>query len=317
MIKQTKNEEILANKINLCLKSSWIESFKLKLIPNTLNQWNGFYKIEWFDWCIRDINKLSTWEKNIIAFLYFIFKLESPENTTKNKIIIFDDPMNSNDDTMQYLIISKIQELYTNNSLLKDNDKFLLLTHNIHFYLNVRPYYNSFDDDRIKKYNNKINKHNESIENEEDKLKEDLTYYEKNGYYKLNLNWNCSEIMRIKNKDDDYKSNYHALWDDLIYLYENNRTSSMINNCRRILETYINFHNLNSQDFYKNNKEAQKLFNVNSHFIDDFEIDFNSNSREQIIALLKWVFKNNEWDKHFDRYFKINSNPESADFNNN
>ena len=44
--------------------------------------------------------------------------------------------MNSNDDTVQYLIIEELQRLKDKH--LCDNDIFILLTHNIHFYLNVK-----------------------------------------------------------------------------------------------------------------------------------------------------------------------------------
>ncbi|HAY2612669.1 TPA: AAA family ATPase, partial [Staphylococcus aureus] len=42
----------------------------------------------------REITKLSTGEKNIISFLYFMESLVDIRNDfKKNKIIIFDDPM--------------------------------------------------------------------------------------------------------------------------------------------------------------------------------------------------------------------------------
>ena len=68
-------------------------------------------------------------------------QLENSEDK-KNKFIIFDDPMNSNDDTMQYLIITEIQKLYQGkykNRFNANNDFFICMTHNAHFYLNVQP----------------------------------------------------------------------------------------------------------------------------------------------------------------------------------
>lgn len=49
---------------------------------------------------------------------------------------MLDDPMTSNDDTMQYLMIGEIQKLC---SKINDGSYLIILTHNCHFYLNVRP----------------------------------------------------------------------------------------------------------------------------------------------------------------------------------
>ena len=71
----------------------------------------------------RSISTLSTGEKNIVAFLWFMLDLENPDKLTeKQRIIVFDDQMNSNDDTTQYLIIVSIQKLLKN---LNDTDQVL------------------------------------------------------------------------------------------------------------------------------------------------------------------------------------------------
>lgn len=67
----------------------------------------GYYKIknsntEEF----RSVTELSTGEKNIVAFLYFIERLNSDNpsiDKNKNRIIVFDDPMTSNDDLFNTL----------------------------------------------------------------------------------------------------------------------------------------------------------------------------------------------------------------------
>lgn len=73
-------------------------------------------------------------EKNITSFFILYFKTfdEVNNKNLNNKIIIFDDPMTSNDDTMQYLIIEELNNLVKR---LKDQDKLLIMTHNNHFYL--------------------------------------------------------------------------------------------------------------------------------------------------------------------------------------
>ncbi|MCL4575988.1 AAA family ATPase, partial [Fusobacterium nucleatum] len=149
---KTKNEKRLVENINKKIKN--YTSFEL--VHKEDIEGKGFYNVK----CLRtnedrDITQISTGEKNIIALLYFIEKLnEINEVETRNKLIIFDDPMNSNDDTMQYLIIEELQklmkELFQNN---KDN-KFILMTHNVHFYINVK--YDFDKDDDYKKRRNFI-----------------------------------------------------------------------------------------------------------------------------------------------------------------
>ena len=130
---QTKNEKKLVGNINKKIKH--YTSFEL--VHKEDAKGKGFYNIK----CLRtnedrDITQISTGEKNIIALLYFIEKLnEINEVKTRNKLIIFDDPMNSNDDTMQYLIIEELTNLIKN---LDKNDKFIVMTHNVHFYINLK-----------------------------------------------------------------------------------------------------------------------------------------------------------------------------------
>ena len=107
---------------------------------------------------------MSTGEKNVIAFLYFIERLEEvKEGSRKKKNNSFDDPMSSNDDKMQYLIIWELQRLYQGkdrDKFNKDRDIMVILTHNIHFYLNVQPHGNFKD-------------------------KKDRTKYDKNNFYRI------------------------------------------------------------------------------------------------------------------------------------
>lgn len=132
--KKTKDESIAAEKINTLLKKLGNKSFSLQPFIN-LDQ-EGQYKIIGYDGKLRDISTLSTGEKNIVAFLWFLFNLEDVESVKeKDQVIIFDDPMNSNDDTVQYLIITKLQKLLRN---LRENQQIFILTHNVHFYINLR-----------------------------------------------------------------------------------------------------------------------------------------------------------------------------------
>jgi wobble nucleotide-excising tRNase len=269
LISQTKNENKIAERINNSLRNMAVTSFSLVLVPDKEENQKGQYQIKSHNGSIREIAKLSKGEKNIIAFLYFLFKLEKVSDGNKAKIIILDDPMTSNDDTMQYLMITEIQKFY---SKLQEQDFFILLTHNCHFYLNVR--------------------------------KEKEKFYQKYGNFHLFPDGKLIKIRIIKNGSDDFKTNYETLWKELLFLYEENKPDLMLNSCRRILETYINFNCIDRDKFYSNNTNAKKLFDVNSHDIDDLEAEQNGKTNNDIKNILKKLFKSNNTEEHFNNHWK-------------
>ena len=172
---KTKNEKKLVDNINKKIKN--YTSFELVHKEDT--EGKGFYSVK----CLRtnedrDITQISTGEKNIIALLYFIEKLnEINEVETINKLIVFDDPMNSNDDNMQYLIIEELQNLMGELLKNKRNDKIILMTHNVHFYINVK-----YDFDRRKN-----------------------DYEKNNNFIRLISDNKKNKIKYIKNKDEFFK----------------------------------------------------------------------------------------------------------------
>ncbi|MFK4894768.1 AAA family ATPase [Lactococcus petauri] len=139
LILETRDERKIADKINVTLRKMGVSSFSLELIEDDEGQ-KGQYKIREYgdlnggQGQLRTIHELSKGEKNIIAFLYFIFSIEATP-TSNPKIIVLDDPMTSNDDSLQYLMIAEIKELY--ESFKETNNCAILLTHNVHFYLNT------------------------------------------------------------------------------------------------------------------------------------------------------------------------------------
>ena len=205
-----KAEKQAIERINkkLRLKVSWE-------LDHVDNENLGYYRIKEGDQ-YRNVKQLSTGEKNVIAFLYFIERLEEvKEGRKKNKIIVFDDPMSSNDDKMQYLIIWELQKLYQN----KDRDKFdsnrdimVILTHNVHFYLNVQPH-GYFKDEKHR------------------------TKYDKNNFYRIDHH----AFIKISTDKEDFKTSYEALWVELKDLYECGHELSMLNTMRRIIETFMKF----------------------------------------------------------------------------
>lgn len=267
---KTKNEKILAEEINQKLRL--YVNFDLEYLDEVGEE--GHYQVK----CkntgeYRDITQLSTGEKNIIAFLYFIQKLNEVDNPKSGleRIIVFDDPMTSNDDTMQYLIIEELNKLIS--QLDNKQDKIIILTHNNHFYLNV-------------KYNYKS--------------------YKKNIFLRLLSDGKYTTILRLSESEEDFKTNYEALWHELGFLYDNGPSVTMLlNPIRRIVETYTKFNSIDKHDMLSHVSGAAKLFNVNSHSIDDLEADLNGRSKKDIMKMMRECFSNENAINHFNQYWTI------------
>lgn len=270
-----KAEKQAIKRINkkLRLKVSW----KLDFYEN---EDSGYYVVKEKD-KTRSVKKLSTGEKNIIALLYFIEKLEEVRESQdrKSKLIVFDDPMSSNDDNMQYLIIRELQRLYQGKEKMKydvSKDIMIILTHNVHFYLNVQPRGN-FKDDKKR------------------------TKYDKNNFYRIESH----KFVKINSKEEDFKTSYEALWLELKDLYACGHENSMLNSMRRIIETYMQFNCLKQEDFYKGNEQYLKLFNVHSHSIEDFSAETFTETKEDMKNLFYQIFKDNGCENHFNKYWTM------------
>lgn len=267
LISQTVDESIAAERINKILRSLGNHSFQLALVSG---EQKGQYTIKNIDDSTRNVETLSTGEKNIVSFLWFLADLDNPSKISeKPQIIVFDDPMNSNDDTTQYLIISYLQDLINN---LSENRQLFILTHNIHFYLNVR-----YDWWR-KAPSTKLTLHLKKI----------------NGKSKIDL---------IDNQNKDLKTSYDALWAELRWLYQQDKPNFMLNPIRRIFETFAKFNNISPDVLFKSDVEAKKLFNVNSHSIDDLEAELNGKTKEDIISKVSEIFRSNNAQSHFEKYW--------------
>lgn len=268
---KTRNEQILANKINEILKNH--VSFELVLQKDRKNGYYSVKNIETGD--IRSIREISTGEKNIIAFLYFLGKIKEYGEALK-KIIVFDDPMSSNDDYLQYIIIDELQRLMkTKNS----DDICIIMTHNKHFYLNV-----------------KYGWHYKPFNNQDKKVA---------CFIRLMPDGNHSVIQYIDKKSEDFKTSYESLWKDLIFLYNNDDAPAdlLLNPIRRIIETFLKFNAIESSEFYGNMPGVEKYFNVNSHSVDDLEAELNGKGKSEIMALMRECFEKNNLLPHFEHYF--------------
>lgn len=264
---QTKNEHLLATRINKTLRES--VSFELEHIKSGSQ---GHYMVK----CdrtkdYRDITQLSTGEKNIIAFLYFIEKLnEIGTGGDDSKIIIFDDPMSSNDASLQYIIMDKLWHLMKDTN---KKSKIILLTHNIHFYINI-------------KYKKR---------------------YKENCFYRLVPLNKQTEIMKIEKEEEDFSTSYESLWHDLIMIYNSETVGvhALITTIRRINETFANFNGIVLTDFYSNVTGAKKFLDVGAHSIDDFDADLIGKEKHDVINIMKRCYLENNSGDHFNKYWTV------------
>lgn len=271
LLSQTKDVHILANKINVALKSmGGCSSFSLVCEDNAPGN-GGYYRVKGRDEAIRDITKLSTGELNIVSFLYFVFTIQDQlSNSDKPYVVVFDDPMNSNDSTMQYLMISELQKLYGSIER-SSNGFFVLLTHNCNFFLNVR--------------------------------KPAKKLYDKYGFFDLMTDGTITTISAITNGNGDFSTSYELLWKELVYLFNSNKPDLMLSCCRRICETYIKFNCISPGKFYAGDFGAKKLFDVNQHSIDDLESELNGKTSEEVKNILFGLFEHNNASEHFNSHW--------------
>ncbi|WP_411843045.1 AAA family ATPase [Salinicoccus sp. HZC-1] len=279
LVNNSKSNVIATENINKLLNGLGNCTFTLEHVEEEGEQ-RGQYRVKGIDGSLRSVAELSEGEKNILAFLYFLNKLEDVDQNTeydKGKIIIFDDPMTSNDDNVQYLMIGALQKLYEQ----QNHPQLFVLTHNNHFYLQMCP----------------------------NKRK-----YDKQNYLRLIKMNEKTEFVKITEPKDDLKPLYHELWEELKFAYENDKTTFMWNNMRRILEAFNRFVYGSEQprDIERNIGEFEgkilavsliKSLHVNSHIGYETDVDISGKSKEELLEVFKKVFEAIKFESHFKVYW--------------
>lgn len=79
----------------------------------------------------------------------------------------------------------------------------------------------------------------------------------------------------------------------------------LLNPIRRIIETFTNFNGLRKVDFLEKVTGSKKLFDVNSHSIDDLEAELNGKNKDEIMKMLFNLFKENNFLDHFKIHCKF------------
>ncbi|MDC0827051.1 AAA family ATPase [Lactococcus petauri] len=285
LIADMTKELSAANRINEFLRGLGSQSFSLDYV-DTDDEQKGQYRLLDTNGAERSVHTLSDGEKNILSFLWFMDSIEEiPEEgeTAKEKIVIFDDPMNSNDDSCQYLMMGIIQKFYRQ----ENHPQLFLMTHNNHFYLQVTP--------NTKKYPT-------GTKNPEQR------------YIKFLKTEKKTSIHTISNDSENLKTLYDELWEELKYAYNQNKVTFMWNNMRRILETYnrFNFRNSSPADIENEFDDSVdkvlaialiKSLNVNSHVGYETDIDISGKTRDELKNIFSYIFDKLNAAKHFTCYW--------------
>lgn len=265
---QTEDVSILAQHINDKLRG--YVSFVLEYNGDREKK-DGNYKIK-DEGGYREVTTLSAGEKNIIAFLYFLEKLkEADQKGQENKIIVFDDPMNSNDDAMQYVMTEELRRLCRE----RKDDRVVIMTHNGHFYIQL-----------LYKSGKKAGR-----------------------VHLVKSSVNGVEFNVIEKEEDDIKTCYEMLWRDLRSVFESDKTSSEMlkNQMRRIIETYTMFTCKEKESFCNKVPDGfQTLFDVGSHGLDDLEYAGESHEKEELLEIFKLIFEKNGAKEHFEYLWSQN-----------
>lgn len=204
---------------------------------------------------------LSEGEKSLIAFCYFIAKLDDVETMGKHPIIWIDDPISSLDSNHIYFIYS----LITQEILEKDcYEQLFITTHNLQFlkYLRVLSINNHSKEKGVQRKNFLIDRRGDTS------VLKLMPHYLKAHGTEFNHWFAC--IFQCANQNE--------ITDENIYLFE-----SFGNNARKFLETYLYYRYPDKKDFNNHLKRffgdenipqilVRKVSDEQSHADGDLEI---------------------------------------------
>jgi wobble nucleotide-excising tRNase len=214
---QTQNTEKAVEEINNTLRLTGFSGFQI-VKESTSNNIDHYYlNREGENSRTHVFKSLSEGEKNFIAFLYFyqmcIGTLDK-QSTTKKKIIVIDDPVSSMDSQVLFIVSTYIRKLLARKGKKHESKVFandsieqaFILTHNLYFYKEV-----SFPNRII---------------------------CQAGAYFRVKKHSSTSSVERVLYDSLSF-SDYDYLWKEI----KNPQSSniSLLNNLRRILESYLNF----------------------------------------------------------------------------
>lgn len=224
---QTVNTQNAIDNINVLLLKNNFRGFKIekKESENNITKYYILREEETYETHV--FKTLSEGEKNFIAFLYFYqlcLGTNESENSTKKKIIIIDDPVSSMDSQVLFFVSTLIRRLIAKKGTGRDQqgnklidqlkneniEQVFILTHNIFFYKEVALAFGSRICCSTSYFNiKKIN--NESV------------------------------TERIENYKSIAFNDYHLLWQEIKKDASEKISMALMNNMRRVVESYANF----------------------------------------------------------------------------
>jgi wobble nucleotide-excising tRNase len=247
----------------------------------------GFYKIVRED--LSEVKEtLSEGEYTFITFLYFFQLLKgSTEDSgiSKDKVVVFDDPISSLDSNVLFVVSNLIKEVIQDCRQGKNGIKqVFVLTHNIYFHKEV-----TFRGGRDK-----------------GKWREETFWIVRKLGNKSNI---------IKHEDNPIQTTYELLWRELDILEDINK-ATIFNTLRRILEYYFNI--IGGLDYEKCINEfdgEEKIIckslvswtNDGSHFInDDLVVYVEPESIERYMTVFKSIFEKMDHLSHYNMMMRFN-----------
>ncbi|MDF2933382.1 MAG: hypothetical protein K0R36_2713 [Chryseobacterium sp.] len=252
---------------------------------------------------------LSEGEKNFIAFLYFYqmcLGTNDTQNSTKKKIIVIDDPVSSMDSQVLFFVSTLIRRLIAKKGKGKDQqgnnlidqlkneniEQVFILTHNIFFYKEVALAFGA----RI---------------------------CHSTAYFNVKKFNNQSIIERIENYKNIAFNDYHLLWQEVKKESSEKISMALLNNMRRIIESYGNFMGLINDvnlwdlknDIPEDSSENLIITALNSQVQDgshristNDEIYFSrisEESKEVALKSFEMLFENIGGKTHYDKMMEI------------
>ncbi|WP_407518468.1 AAA family ATPase [Elizabethkingia anophelis] len=225
--KQTVNTQKAVDQINDILIKNNFTGFKIEKKETENNIIKYFILRDTETSSDHVFKTLSEGEKNFIAFLYFYqlcLGTNDTENSTKKKVIIIDDPVSSMDSQVLFFVSTLIRKLIAKKGKGKDQsgnnlieqlkneniEQVFILTHNIFFYKEVA-------------------------------LATGSRICNSTAYYNVKKSNGNSTIERVLQYKNVAFNDYHLLWQEIKKDSSEKISISLMNNMRRIIESYGNF----------------------------------------------------------------------------
>lgn len=218
---------------------------------------------------------LSEGEKTIVTFLYFLSYVES--KSSDHPVVFVDDPISSLDANVLYFVSSLVRDL-ASEARRKDNSdvsQLFVLTHNASFHHEIT--YPS------------------------------AGYSLSNSAYFVIRKTASNSIVEAFGSDNPVSTGYEALWQEL---REGNRSTSVRNSIRRILETYFNFVNgMNLEETIAKLPPSDRplgrslllWMHSGSHLLsDDAECTDSGDYLLHYLNVMRCIFEANNQAAHFD-----------------